>query len=85
MAWWRIYVSVSSIVSSSGNGYVPGRRRAINWTSNFVSDLFSSAPQGTNVNEILIKIHIFSFKKMHLSMSSAKVQPVCSGLIASSY
>ena len=30
------------------------------------------APLGTNFNEILIKIHTFSFKKMHLKMSSGK-------------
>ena len=32
---------------------------------------------GTNVSEILIEIYIFSFKKMHLKMSSGKCQPFC--------
>ena len=35
---------------------------------------------GTNVNEILIKIHTFSFKKIHLKMSSGKWRPFCLGL-----
>ena len=37
-------------------------------------------PIGTNFGEILIVIHIFSFKNMHLKMSSAKWRPVCLGL-----
>ena len=35
---------------------------------------------GTNFSEILIEIHIFSFKKMHLKTSSAKWWPFCLGL-----
>ena len=34
----------------------------------------------TNFSEILIAIHTFSFKKMHLKMSSPKRQPFCLGL-----
>ena len=34
---------------------------------------------GTNFSEILIKIHAFSFKKMHLEMSSGKWRPFCLG------
>ena len=37
-------------------------------------------PLGTNFSETLIEIHIFSFKKMHLKMSSAKWRPFCLGL-----
>ena len=37
-------------------------------------------PWGTNFSEILIGIQIFSFKKMHLKMSSAKWRPFCIGL-----
>ena len=37
-------------------------------------------PLGTNFNEILIEIHIFSFKKMHLKLSSGKYRPSCLGL-----
>ena len=32
-------------------------------------------PLGTNFNEILIEIYTFSFKEMHLKMSSGKWQP----------
>ena len=35
---------------------------------------------GTNVSEILSEIHTFSFKKMHLKMSSAKWRQCCLGL-----
>ena len=37
-------------------------------------------PLGTNFNEILIEIQIFSFKKMRLKMSSAKLRPFFLGL-----
>ena len=35
---------------------------------------------GTNISEILIEIHTFSCKKMHLKMSSAKWRLFCLGL-----
>ena len=35
---------------------------------------------GTNFNEMLTKIHTFSFKKMDLKMSSGKLRPLCLGL-----
>ena len=35
---------------------------------------------GTNFTEILVEIHAFSFKKMHLKMSSGKWRPFCLGL-----
>ena len=37
-------------------------------------------PLGTNFNEILIEIHIFSFKKMYLKISSGKWRPFCLGV-----
>ena len=37
-------------------------------------------PLGTNFREILIGIKAFSFKEMHLKMSSAKWRPFCLGL-----
>ena len=52
----------------------PGRRQAIIWTN---ADIFSIGPLGTNFSEILIPIHTFSFKKMHLEMSSGKCRPFC--------
>ena len=37
-------------------------------------------PLGTNFSEILIEIHTFSFKKMHLKLSSAKWHLFCLSL-----
>ena len=37
-------------------------------------------PLGTNFSEILVEFHTFSFKKMHLKMSSVKWRPFCFGL-----
>ena len=35
---------------------------------------------GTNFSEILVEIHTFSFKNIHLKMSSGKWRPFCLGL-----
>ena len=40
-----------------------------------------TGPLGTNFNKILIKIHAFSLRKIHLTMSSGKLRPLCFGLI----
>ena len=53
----------------------PGRRQAIIWTNDGILLIWSL---GTNLSEILSKIHTFSFNKMHLQMSSAKWRPFCS-------
>ena len=37
-------------------------------------------PLGTNFSEILIKIETFSFRKIHLKMSSGKWRPFCLSL-----
>ena len=50
------------------------RRQAIIW-SNAVILLIGHL--GKNFNEILIKIHTISFKKIHLKMSSEKWWPLC--------
>ena len=72
----------SALVQPSGNGLAPFRRQAITWTN---ADLLSSGLLGTNFSEILIKIHTFSFKKMHLKMLSAKWRAFCLGLKVLSY
>ena len=59
------------------NGLSPNRRQAIIWTN---AGILLIEPLGTNFNEILIEIYTFSFKKMHLKMSSAKWRPCCLGL-----
>ena len=65
------------IIIGSDNGLSPDRRQAIIWTN---AGLFLIGPLGTNFSEILIEILTFSFKKMHLKVSSAKRRPFCLGL-----
>ena len=62
----------------SDNGLSPNRHQAIIWTN---AGILLSGHWGTNFNKILIAIRIFSFKKMHLKMSSGKWRPFCLGLI----
>ena len=68
-----ICVSKQNIISSD-NGLSPERRQAIIWTN---AGILLIGPMGTNFNEILIEIYIFSFKKIHLKTSSAKWWPYC--------
>ena len=77
--WGRVtHICVSKItIIGSDNGLSSGRRQAILWTS--VGILFIG-PLGTNFSEVLIEIYTFSFKKMHLKMSSGKWRPFCLGL-----
>ena len=63
-------------IIASDNGLLPGQHQAIIWTN---AGIMLVGHLGTNFNEILIKIHTFSFKKMHLNMSSAKWRPFCLG------
>ena len=74
--WGRvthIFVSKLSIIGSD-NGLSPGRRQAI---IRINAGILLIRPLGTNFNEILIEIRTFSFKKMHLKMSSGKWRPSC--------
>ena len=50
--------------------------QAIIWTS---AVLLSIGPLATHFSEILTKIQNFSFRKMHLKLSSAKRRPFCPG------
>ena len=61
----------------SDNGLSPGWRQPIIWTN---AGILLFGPLGTNISEILLEIHTFSFKKMHLKMSSAKRRPFRLGL-----
>ena len=72
----HICVSKLNIIGSD-NGLSPGRHQAIIWTN---SGILLIGTLGTKFSEILGEIHIFSFKKMHLKMSSAKWRPFCLGL-----
>ena len=76
--WGRVMhkcVSNQAIIGSD-NGLLPGRCQAIIWTN---VGILSIGPLGTNFSEILIEIQTFSFKKMHLKMSSVKQWPFCPG------
>ena len=72
----HIYVSKLTIIGSD-NGLSPDQRQAIFWTNVGILLIW---PLGTSFSEILIEIHAFSFKKMHLKMSSGKWRPFCLGL-----
>ena len=72
----HICVSVNWVSIGSENGLLPGRHQAIIWTN---AVILSITPQGTYFNEILFEIQIFSFKKTHLNISSAKWRPFCPG------
>ena len=65
------------VIIGSDNGLSTGRRQAIIWTN---GGILLITPLRTNVSEILIGIHTFSFKKIYLQMSSAKWRPFCLGL-----
>ena len=64
-------------ITGSDNGLSPDQRQAIIWTN---VGILLIGPLGTNFSEVLIEIHTFSFKKIHLKMSSGKWRPFCLGL-----
>ena len=73
---WATHICVGKLTTiGSDNGLAPGRRQAIIWTN---AGILLIGPLGTNFSEILIGIQTFSFKKMHLKMSSAKWRPFVS-------
>ena len=69
--WGRVtHICVSKLtIIGSDNGLSPGQRQAIIWTN---AGIWLIRPLETNFSEILIKIHTFSFTKIHLKMSSGK-------------
>ena len=77
--WGRAtHICVSKLtIIASDNGLSPGPHQAIIWNN---IAILSIGLLGTNVSEISIKIPIFSFKKMHFKVSSAKWRPFCLGL-----
>ena len=66
-------------ITGSDNGLSLGQLQAIIWTN---AGVLLIGPLGTNFSEILIEIHIhvFSFKKVHLKISSRNWRPFCLGL-----
>ena len=77
--WGRVTQLCVSKLNSIGsdNGLSTGWRQAIVWTN---AGVLLIEPWGTNFSEIIIKILIFLFKKMHLKMLSGKWRPFCLGL-----
>ena len=67
--WGRVTHTCVSKLNTIGsdNGLSPGRRQAIIWSN---AGILLIGPLRTKLNEILIEIYTFSFKKMHLKMSS---------------
>ena len=64
-------------IIGSDNGMSLGRRQAIIWTS---AVLLSTGTLEINSSQILFDIQLFSFKKIHLKMSSGKYRQFCVGL-----
>ena len=74
---WRIYESINlpSLVQIMASRLVGTKP-----LSEPNAGILLIGPLGTNFSEILITIHTFAFKKMHLKMSSEKWRPFCLGL-----
>ena len=77
--WGQVtHICVNKLaIIGSDNGLLPGWHQAIIWTND---GILLTGTLGTNLSEILSEIHTFSFKKMHLKMTSAKWRPFCLGL-----
>ena len=77
--WGRVtHICVGNLsIIGSDNGLSPSRRQAIIWTN---VGILLIGPIGTNFSEMLIEIHTFSFKKIHLKKSPGKWRPFCLGL-----
>ena len=72
------YICASRLtIIGSDNDLSPGWRQAIIWTN---AGILLIGPLGTNFGENLIEIYTFSFRQMHLKMSSGKLSPFCLGL-----
>ena len=67
-AEWRICVGKLATIGSD-NGLSPARRQAIIWTNDGILLIGTSEQNPAKFNQT------FSFKKMHLKMSSAKWRP----------
>ena len=77
--WDRVtHICVDNLtIIGSDNGLAPARRQAIIWTR---AGILSIANLGTNFSEILIEIHTFLSRKMHLKILPAKWWTFCLGL-----
>ena len=75
---WVTHICVSKLtIIGLDNGLSPEWRQASIWNNAGILLIWTL---GTNFSDFLIKIYTFSFKKIHLKMSSAKWWPFCLGL-----
>ena len=77
--WGRVtHICVGKLTIIGSHNGLPCERRRVNiWTN---AEILFIEPLGTNFSEILIEIHTFSFKKMHLKMWFGKRRPFRLGL-----
>ena len=77
--WGRVaHICVCKLtIIGSDNGFSPGRRQAIIWTN---AGILFIAHFEANFCANLIQNCTFSFKKMHLKMSSGTWRPNCLGI-----
>ena len=76
--WGRVtHICVRNLITiGTDDGLLPGRRQAIIWTN---ARILLTGPLGKQFRDILIKIDIFSFERIHLKPFSAKGWPYCLG------
>ena len=75
---WVMHTCNSKLaIIGSDNGLLPAQCQAIIWNGD---GILLIGPLGTDFSEILIKIHTFPFRKLHLKMSSVKRRPCCTGI-----
>ena len=77
--WGRAtHICVSKLtIIGSNNGLSPRGHQAVIWTN---AAILSIKPYGTYFSEILFRIQMFPFKKIHWKMSSANWWPFCLGI-----
>ena len=81
--WDRVtHICDTKLNIGSNNGLSPGLRQSIIWTNDGILLIRTI---GANFSEILIKIDIFPFKKLHLKLSSGNWRPFSLGLNVLSY
>ena len=70
---WGTHICISKLtIIGSDNGLSSDWCQAIIWTN---AGILLIGPLGTNFNEIIVQIHAFSFKKMHLKMAAILSRP----------
>ena len=75
---WVLHICISKLTTTgSHNSLLPGWHQAIILTN---AGIVNRTPRN-NFREILIEIHTFSFKRIHLKRSSGKWRPFCLSLM----